>query len=221
METGTSGLNMRQSGEHETALEVGWQTTVHRAGDTVLRSPGPQSETVIQLLQHLDAAGFRAAPAPIGSGFAQDGREQLTYVEGLSPHPFEWTVEAAQQIGQLLRSLHEATADFEPPSNAVWKPWFARSLGGDKPVIGHGDLGPWNIMAQEATPSGFIDWDNAGPVDATWELAQVCWLNSQLHDDDVAARNHLSEASERIGRCAAILDGYELARSDREGLLER
>jgi hypothetical protein len=88
------------------------------------------------------------------------------------------------EIGTILRKLHAATASFDPPAQARWQPWFARSLPGRRPVIGHGDLGPWNILAREGRPVALIDWDNAGPVDATWELAQVAWLNVQLHDDD-------------------------------------
>ena len=202
-------------------LAGGWQTDVRRHGAVVLRARGPQSDAVIRLLEHLSARGFSAAPRPIDGGFAADGREQLAYVEGRSPQPLAWTDEAAVRIGRLVRELHDATADFDIGPSSVWRPWFARALAGTTPVIGHGDLGPWNILARESMPVAFIDWDNAGPVDAIWELAQVAWLNAQLHDDDVADRNDLPNRGTRIRQCAAILDGYELPRQQRAGFVDK
>ena len=66
-------------------LAGGSQTDVRRHGDTVLRARGPQSGTVIRLLKHLGERGFSAAPRPVDGGFAPDGRERLTYIEGASP----------------------------------------------------------------------------------------------------------------------------------------
>ena len=175
----------------------------------------------MMLLVHLGDAGFEAAPHPVGDGFAPDGREQLSFIEGESPQPHAWSDEAAWQVGRLLRRLHNTTESFSPPPDAVWSDWFARSLPGHMPVIGHGDLGPWNILARDGMPIAFIDWDHAGPVDALWELAQVGWLNAQLHDDDVAALNGLLDAPTRARQLALIVDGYGLGRADRGGLVDK
>ncbi len=158
-------------GEDEQRLDGGWQTTVTRRGDTVLRERSPQSPTVIALLAHLHDRGFDAAPRPIGQGFVPDGREQLQFIEGESPQPSPWSDDAVWQVGQMLRRLHGVATMFVPEGEPRWRPWFARSLRGRHPVIGHGDLGPWNILARDGEPVAFIDWDNAGPVDADWELA--------------------------------------------------
>jgi hypothetical protein len=205
----------------EMALRGGWQTEVHRHGDTVLRSAKPQSATVLGVLRHLREVGFSAAPEPIGDGFASDGREQLSYIEGESPHPHAWSDAGAHRVGGLLRELHVATGSFRPPDDAIWRPWYGRALAGSSPVIGHGDLGPWNILARDGLPVAFIDWDYAGPVDATWELAQVAWLNSHLHDDDVAAINSLPPPDARARQMALIVDGYELARGERIGFVDK
>ena len=207
--------------DDERALEGGWQTDVREAGGVVRRSPGPQSATVLALLRHLEHVGFEAAPRPVGTGFAPDGRETLTFIEGKSPQPHPWTDEAAWCIGRLLADLHRATASFEAPKDAHWRPWFARNLSGDLPVIGHGDLGPWNILARAEVPVAFIDWDNAGPVDAVWELAQVGWLNAQLHDDDVAEQAALPDPAARARQLALILDGYGLGAADRDGFVDK
>ena len=107
------------------------------------------------------------------------------------------------------------------PEHPQWRPWFARSLAGSMPVVGHGDLGPWNVIARDGLPVAFIDWDNAGPVDAVWELAHVVWLNAQLHDDDVAALNELAGPEDRARQATLLLDGYGLSRKDREGFVDK
>jgi len=196
------------------------QTEVTELDGVVYRSPKPQSATVMALLHHLVAVGFEASPRPVGTGFAPDGREALVYIEGESPQPQEWSDEAVWSIGRLVHDLHVATSSFEPPPNARWQPWFARELPGRHPVIGHGDLGPWNILAVDTVPVAFIDWDNAGPVDAVWELAQVAWLNAQLHDDDVAERNHLPPAADRARQLGLVVDAYELTRDERERFVD-
>jgi Ser/Thr protein kinase RdoA (MazF antagonist) len=120
-----------------------------------------------------------------------------------------------------LREVHDLASTFTPPAGGTWRPWFARSLPGSRPVIGHGDLGPWNILANDGRPVALIDWDYAGPVDAIWDLAQTAWLNAQLHDDDVAALNNLPPLEERARQLAALLDGYRLEPDAREGFIER
>lgn len=203
------------------SLEGGWQTDVRRVGDVVTRSAKPQSRTVIALLRHLRDHGFDGAPRPVGDGFTPDGREQLTYVEGSSPHPGPWPDEDAWRLGDLVRRLHEATATFVPPADATWQPWFARALPSDRTVIGHGDLGPWNILKRPDGQLVLLDWDNAGPVGAVWEVAQLVWLNAQLHDDDVAGLAGLPPAQERLRQAAAMVDGYGLARRDRQHFGDR
>ncbi len=204
----------------EEVLSGGWQTRVVRRGGVVLRDPKPQSRAIVSLLQHLANEGFDAAPRPVGDGFSADGREQLTYVAGRSPQPRPWTDDAVWQVGRLLRRLHDITAPFEPIGEPQWHPWFARSLPGTRPVIGHGDLGPWNILARDNQPVAFIDWDNAGPVDALWELAHVVWLNAQLHDDDVAVIAQLPPATDRAKQARLILDGYGLERNERPHIVD-
>jgi len=205
----------------ERRLEGGWQTDVTEAGGVVFRSPGPQSPAVIALLRHLEAVGFAAAPRVVETGFAADGRETLRFVEGRSPQPAAWSDDAAWTLGRTVRAMHDATSSFVPPVDAPWAPWFARNLPGDDPVIGHGDLGPWNILARDGRPVAFIDWDNAGPVDAVWELAHVGRLNAQLHDDDVTAMNDLADPATRARQLALIVDGYGLERTRRDGFVQR
>ena len=75
-------------------------------------------------------------------------------------------------------------------------------------------------MAIDGIPVGFIDWDTAGPMDPRLELAQVAWLNAQLHDDDVAERLALGDAHERARQLSLIVDAYGLSRRERGGFID-
>jgi Ser/Thr protein kinase RdoA (MazF antagonist) len=192
-----------------------------RRQDAVLRTAGPWSRSVMALLKHLEAVGFEGAPRPVGDGFDADGREAVTYIPGTSPHPGAWPYQAVSAIGALLRRLHDATQSFQAPEDARWQPSFVRLLPGHHPVIGHGDLGPWNVVAQDGIPVAFIDWEFAGPVDALWELAEAAWLNAQLHDDDVAERFGLPSAAHRSQQVRLLLDAYGLPAAERAGFTDR
>lgn len=202
------------------ALPGGGRTAVSRRGAVVLRAGGPWSRTVIGLLRHLQDAGYASSPRVIGDGIGPDGRELLAFVEGTSAHPGPWPDEVLPRIGAALRDLHRATASFRPPEGAVWREWYGRSLGAPL-AFGHGDAAPWNLLVRPDGGLTLIDWETAGPIDPLIELAQACWLNAQLHDDDIARRQGLADAATRARHLRLIVDGYGLARADRAGLVDR
>ncbi|MAF09569.1 trifolitoxin immunity protein [Candidatus Poribacteria bacterium] len=197
------------------------QYEVYRRGDVVIRETGPWARTVHSLLRHLEQVGFSAPPQVVGDGFDAAGRETLTYLEGEFTQSGPWSLDGAAAIGSMLRELHDATASYVPPDDAVWGPWFGRPLGGPTRVIGHCDMAPWNIVVRDGLPVGLIDWDFAGPVDPLVELAQTCWLNAKLHDDQVAALEGLPPLSERAIHLRAIVDAYGLSSAQRQGFVDR
>lgn len=190
----------------------GQPAQVVRHGDTVVRPAGPWTPAVHALLRHLERAGFAASPRVVGDGYDDQGREVVTYIEGTFVHPHAWTDDGVWQVGRLLRDLHDATAGFQPPPDAVWHPWPFRS---DAPgaVISHCDAGPWNIVARSGLPVAFIDWTVAGPTDRLDEVAATGWWNAQLHDDDIA--------SARAAQLRYFLDGYRLPAAERDGLVTK
>lgn len=86
-------------------------------------------------------------------------------------------------------------------------------------IYSHCDAAPWNVVSREGLPVALIDWELSGPVDRSMELAHTAWLNARLFDDGVAEKERLSPAEERIQQLRAFVDGYELAREDRLGLV--
>lgn len=202
----------------ETPL-IGGRSTVTRLGDVVFRNSGPWSATTIALLRHLESVGFTHAPRIVGEGIDAQGREMLTYVEGESPHPYPWDDEALPLLGTMLKQLHAATASFEPPADAIWRSWFGRALGRPS-VIGHCDTGAWNIIARDRMPVALVDWEAAGPVDPLVELAQACWLNALLFDDNLAQSLGLGSAEARGWQVGLLLDGYGLSSAHRVGFVD-
>lgn len=194
--------------------------TIYRDGNIVHKEPSPWTATVHGLLRYLESIGFTAAPRVVGSGFDSDGYETLSYIEGEFIDPGPWTEVGAFSVGTLLRNLHKATGTYQPPEESIWFPWFGRSLGNATRIISHCDFAPWNIVTQNGLPVALIDWDNAGPVDPLIELAQACWLNAKLHDDLVANTEKLPALSVRARHLRAIVDGYELEKPKRVGLVD-
>jgi len=203
-----------------TPLAGGQRTVVVRRGELVIRAAGPWSCTVHSLLRHLHEVGFVEAPRVVGDGFDDHGREVLTYIEGEIINPAPWSDDAIHELGRLIRRLHDATASFRPPADALWRPWFGRAVG-TPDIIGHCDAAPWNIVSRHGRPVALIDWEAAGPVDRLTEIAMAAWNNAQLYDDDVAAINGLPEIGCRLRQVRIFADAYGLAARDRHRLAYR
>jgi aminoglycoside phosphotransferase (APT) family kinase protein len=196
---------------------------VFRRGSVVVKETGPWAATVDALLRHLEAVGYAWAPRPLGVATDGAGRPTLRYryVEGEAAPTGPWGLEGVVAIGRRLRELHEATASFRPPRDAVYKLWFGRALGGPRRVIGHCDVAPWNLIARGGLPVALVDWEVAGPVDPLVEVAQACWLNVKLHDDVVAAREGLPPLADRARQLRAMVDAYGLTARQRRGFVDR
>ena len=207
-----------EGAEPDEEVLAGGRSAVTRQGDVVFRGSGPRSATTMALLRHLEREGFDHAPRVLGSGFDDKGRETLSFVAGESPHPYAWDDDALPMLGQMLRQLHAASESFVPGDNAIWRPWFGREMG-QPSVIGHCDTGAWNIIAQAGRPVALIDWEAAGPVDPLIELAQACWLNALLFDDDLAETLGLESVDARARQVRLLLDGYALPRAQRHGFV--
>jgi hypothetical protein len=184
------------------------RSEVLRRDDVVHRRSGPWSASVHALLRHLEATGFDSAPRVVGDGFDDEGREVLTYIDGEFVHPHAWSDDGIAALGAMLRSLHDATTTFTPPPDAVWQPWFTRA---ESEVFGHGDVGPWNIVARNGLPVAFIDWEFAGPVDRLDEVAQAAWLNTLQN----------RSAEDRARQMRLFADGYGLTADARALLVPR
>jgi hypothetical protein len=176
-----------------------------RVGRSVRRRRGPYSEAVHALLRHLQENGFPGAPAYLG--LDEEGREVLSFIEGLVPtYPLPSMVrtdEAIAEVGRLIRRFHEAVADFRPPPDAVW--WRMPGAPQDGDVVCHNDLAPYNTVYRNGLPVAFIDWDTASPAPREWDIAHAVWRFAPVSWDAVLP------AAEVGRRVRLLCDGYGLA----------
>lgn len=195
---------------------------VQRVEDVVSRPAAPWTPTTHGLLRHLEACDFTGAPRLIGTGRDAEERETIAYVPGDVTLLRIWSDEAMHDLGRLMRNLHDATASFHPPPNAVWQDSFLRASPTDfDTVFSHGDAAPWNVVARNNIPVALIDWELAGPVDRLNEIAHTAWLNAQLYDDAVCAQQGQPPPGERIPQLRHFADGYGLSADDRHALVTR
>jgi len=96
---------------------------VVRVGDTVRRPAGPWSATTRSLLEHLESVGFDEAPRYLGTD--EQGRDVLSYIEGVVPLPpfpdWSMTDDVLVDLAGLLRRYHQAVASFDPGDPGVRK----------------------------------------------------------------------------------------------------
>ena len=200
----------------EEKLTGGFFSEVARVGDTVRRSTGPWTPAVHALLRHLEEVGFDGAPRVLG--IDEQGREVISYVRGnvyLRATPGTMTEEVLDELGGLLRSYHEAVADFELPSGIIW---YHGPVSGQGAVVCHNDLSPKNTVFREGKPVAFVDWDLASPAPPVWDLAHAAWQFVPLSDDRGSARHGWTTPPDRHRRLRILCDGYGLSGEDRRTL---
>jgi len=180
-----------------------------RVADAVHRTAQPWTRSVHAVLRHLEASGFAGAPRVLG--FDEQGREMLSYLEGETvgeqrPWPAWVRSESAlRQVGRWLRRLHDTTATFVPPDDAVW---FVGQAWRPGLVIGHHDAAPFNAVWCDGNLVGFIDWDSAGPASREMDLAYVALSWVPLWPMEVAADLGYPASDDRAGRLRVLLDAY-------------
>lgn len=175
-------------------LEGGSLTDVTRDDGRVLRATGPWSPAVHALLRHLERVGFDGCPRFLG--WTDDGREVLSWVEGVSPgaRPWPdwvWQDDVLRATGRWLRGYHDAVRSFREPADARWRMCWAPQ--GDEEIICHFDVAPRNLILQADGEIAIIDWDVAAPGTARADLAKAAnaFLDPRRVDGDaryVAAR---------------------------------
>jgi aminoglycoside phosphotransferase (APT) family kinase protein len=183
-----------------------------RLGDTVRRPAQPWSASVQAVLAHLQAAGVTCVPRPLG--FDDLGRDTLGYVAGdvwNDPMPeLVWRDSTLVTAARLLRRLHDATADFEPPADARWMLPTPEDLPIE--VVCHNDFAPYNVVFGNDGPIGVIDWETAAPGARVWDVAYAAYRFVPL---SCVAPAELAPPPVQARRLSSFCDAYGLDVADR------
>ena len=179
---------------------------VELSAETVTRPAGPQSRTVHAFLRHLREKGLDCVPEPVSLG---DGTEVLRYIDGESGGD-GWRNQhderGLRSAAQLLRRIHDASADWVPPQDAVFNA-PPTAPGGD--VFVHGDPGPWNFVWRDGEAVALIDWDFLHPAPRIDDVAYALLWFAPMRDDRSSLEwHHFPQVPDRRARIATFLDAY-------------
>jgi hypothetical protein len=166
--------------ENEEVLNGGNINKVVKVGGTVRRTAA-SNPYVHELLTHLEQVGYPNSPRYIG--IDEEGREILSYLEGVVPgndypdiEKYMWSDETLTELARLLRSYHDATAGFIPSVHST-NEYPDISL---HEVVCHNDGALYNIVFKEERPVGIIDFDMAGPGPRIWDIVYTLYTSIPL-----------------------------------------
>ncbi|WP_413113565.1 phosphotransferase [Thaumasiovibrio sp. DFM-14] len=201
------------------ALLGGRDGQVHRSNDKVYRPRGFWSESVHVLLTHLKHEQFGGAPQAFG--FDEQGNEILSYVSGeVYNYPLVGpiaTTEALNSAAKQLRTYHDATTSLFHLNSFNELHWQLPTREPQE-VICHGDYAPYNVVLQNDTVVGMIDFDTAHPAPRIWDVAYAvyCWAPFKTHPYDA-----LGTITQQTSRARLFCDAYGLVRSARTQLVDQ
>jgi len=178
---------------------------IELTSETVTRPAGAHTATVHSFLRHLRAKGLDCVPEPV----SLNGQiETLRFIEGESGGDgwkHQHDEKGVRSAARLLRRIHDASADWGPPSDAV----FAAPAvdGGD--VFVNADPGPWNFVWRDGEAVALIDWDFLHRAPRLSDVAYALQWFAPIRDDRAALEwHHFPEVPDRRARIEAFLDAY-------------
>ena len=176
----------------------------------------PTSPASHALLRHLEQVGFDGAPRLLG--IDDQGREVLSFIPGEAvtrPYPaWSLTDEALRSVAELLRSYHEAVADFDV-SAYEWTDLAPARF--DEGLPCHNDVNLDNVVFRSGRAVALIDFDLAGPGSVAWDVAGAIRLWAPLRPDA-----HISDArrGRALERLRLFVDAYGPPQLDAEELID-
>lgn len=202
----------------DVSLAGGNITSITRVGTTVRRQPGPGTSATHDLLRYLERAGFSGVPRVLG--FDEQGREILTFIEGLAgffaptgTRPANlWSDQVLIEAAAFLRRFHDATVGFRAPPDARWQMVFPDA--GQHEVICHNDFAPYNCIFADGHLTAIIDFDTAGPGPRNWDVAYAAYRFVPLVPSDTLPSIGASTELNRGHRLKLFCDAYGLEQRD-------
>ena len=198
---------------------------VVRVGDTVRRPVSGVSESVRQVLGHLESVRF--AGAPRFHGVDAKGRDILDFIDGqVAGRPWPaWVADPARiaSVARLVRAFDDAMEPLGVPSWATGlrQPdvlGMPASIAEAPTLVAHLDITPENVVFRDARAAALIDFDLIRPASRAEEVANMLlwWGGWMPEADREAASRHLDP----IETGSLIVETYGLDVAARSTLVE-
>ncbi|HEY9524384.1 MAG TPA: phosphotransferase [Thermopolyspora sp.] len=198
-------------------LTGGGVNEVIRIGTTVRRPTGPWSPLVHNLLRHLRARGFTAAPSL--HEVTADGFEILDFIPGeVCNYPLSRAAASAaalESAAALLRDYHDHTVEYA--AGASTEGWLL-PVRIPAEVICHGDYAPYNCVLDGDNVVGIIDFDTAHPGPRVWDIAYALYRWAPMTAPP--NRDGFGTAEEQAARARTFCDHYGLDAAGRATLVD-
>ena len=209
------GVVVGGSGADEGEALAGRVTEFTRVGDTVRRPATANTESMRQLLLHLERSGFDGAPRVVGS--EPGGGLVLTWIDGWVPtDPEGWRLDlgALETVGELLRAYHDRVQGFAPEAGFEEGPQSVT----EGQIVCHDDIAPRNTVFSDGQAVAFIDWNGIFVSEPAWDLAHAVWQFGPVCADNDPLVRDWPGPPKRLERIAALLRGYRLDASQAQHL---
>jgi Ser/Thr protein kinase RdoA (MazF antagonist) len=124
-------------------------------------------------------------------------------------------------LARLIRRLHEASAGWVPPPDAVWGGTPAnqgRRVIQDVELVSHCDYYPGNVVFRDGLPVALIDFDLAHPTSRLYDLANALWYWAPLREGDPRDRPPAFADADIPRRVAVFADAYGMTARQRADL---
>lgn len=184
---------------------------VLRIGDIVRHPAQPWSASVHALLEFLNESGFTQAPLPGPIDGADDDVAYIAGVSGDDACALVQSDSAVAAVAQTLRRFHDTVAAWEPEVELTWFDGQAGTGTGEQ-IVCHGDVGPWNLVWQDAELVGLIDWEYATVgtrrSDVAYALHYLAPFRDRSYWEGVLG---MATKPRRRHRMAVFADAYGIA----------
>lgn len=182
---------------------------VRREGDAVVRHPVVRNSGSIALLRHFEEMGCGLTPRVLQ---VSERYERLTYIPGVTGYPplseALRSEEALVSVARAARVVHDLSVSFVDRESYEWHPLETCRPVRDVEIIGHGDLAPWNMVFDGTEVAGIIDWDAAGPMTRSWDMAYLAHQFVPFHLGDDISSWGWDSPPDRRARLALLCDAY-------------
>jgi hypothetical protein len=179
---------------------------IELTAETVTRPARPQSRTVHSFLRHLREKGLGCVPEPLS---LNEETEMLRYIDGESGGDGwknQHNEHGLRSAARLLRRIHDASADWVPPDDAIFG---APPTTADGDVFVHGDPGPWNFVWRDGEAIALIDWDFLHRAPRLEDVAYALLCFAPMRNDQWTLDwHHFPHVPDRRARIEAFLDAY-------------